>query len=190
MRELSPAAARTVLHTRQITCTGYEREDGLWEVEGRLCDVRTWAQDASFGAHPRAAGEPLHLMSLRLTLDDSFSIVGAEAVTHQAPYADCDGINASYAQLVGLRIEAGFTQAVKTRFRGALGCTHLTDLLGPMATTALQSIRPLMQRRRIARGEPPRDEGPNPRLMDSCYGLRRGGQPAIVRWGRVAERPD
>jgi hypothetical protein len=187
MKQLSEPAPRKALHTRQITCAGYEREDGLWEVEGRISDVRTWAQDGAFGSTPRPAGEPLHLMSLRLTLDDDFTIVAAEAVTHAAPYPDCQDINASYGQLVGLRIEAGFTQAVKKLLRGTQGCTHLTDLLGPVATTALQTINPIKFRRRLARGEPLPDEGPNPPLLNSCHGWRQGGQPAVVRWGRRAE---
>ena len=183
MRSLSDPGPRVPLHTRQITCAGYERPDGLWEIEGRLSDVRNHALDGSRGNRPRAAGEPLHLMSLRLRLDDTLLIVAAEAVTHQAPYEDCDQINAAYEALVGLRIEAGFNQAAKTRFRGRQGCTHLTDLLGPMATTALQTIRPAMERRRRERGEPALDEGPRPPLLDSCHALRSGGQAARVRWG-------
>lgn len=183
MRQLSPAAPRALLHTRQVQCTGWEREDGLWDVEGRLSDVRTHDLDDSRGNAARKAGEPIHLMSLRITLDDSFLIVGAEAVSHQVPYADCPKINDAYEQLVGLRIEAGFTQAVKLRFRGAAGCTHLTELLGPMATTALQAIRPAMERHRMARGEPGLNDGPRPALLDTCFGLRRGGQAAVVRWG-------
>lgn len=181
--ELSPAAPRKRLHSRQISCTGYEREDGLWEVEGRISDIRDWPQDGVLGGHARAAGEHLHLMSLRITLDSQFTIVAAQAVTHQAPYDECGGIAPSYGDLVGMRIEAGFSQAVKARFRGRLGCTHLTDLIGPVATTALQTIRPLMMRRAMARGEVPPDEGPKPALLDSCHGLRKGGQAAIVRWG-------
>ncbi|MGE0097422.1 MAG: DUF2889 domain-containing protein [Hydrogenophaga sp.] len=185
MRELPPAKPREQLHTRQVTCTGWAREDGLWEVEARLSDTRAYDMDPAFvrgNVAMRKAGDPIHLMSLRLALDDSFTIVEAQAVSHQVPYADCFDINPAYEQLIGLRIEAGFTQAVKTRFRGALGCTHLTELLGPLATTALQSIRPAMERRRHALGLPPAEEGPRPALLDSCFGLRKEGQPAIVRW--------
>lgn len=185
MKEVSAPAARSLLHTRQITCTGYERDDGLWEVEGRLSDVRTHDLGDTRGNHARVAGDPIHLMSLRLTIDDSLLIVQAQAVTHQGPYTDCEQINDAYRQLVGLRIEAGFNQTVKTRFRGNLGCTHLTDLLGPMATTALQTIHPARERRRALTGEPPLDEGPRPRLLDTCHALRRGGTAAIMRWGNV-----
>lgn len=186
MRELSPSKPREALHTRQITCTGWAREDGLWEVEARLSDARAYDMDPSFvrgNVAMRKAGDPIHLMSLRIALDDSFTIVEAEAVSHQVPYADCVDINATYKQLIGLRIQPGFNQAVKMRFRGALGCTHLTDLLGPLATTALQSIRPAMERRRYQQGLPPADDGPRPALLDSCHGLRKEGQPAIIRWG-------
>src|SRR5690606_38133646 len=113
-------------------------------IEATLSDARAYDLDAvrARGAHERAAGDPIHLMSLRLTVNDAFEIVGAEAVSHQVPYGDCENIGAAYGQLVGLRIEAGFHREVKSRFRGPLGCTHLTELLGPLATTALQPIRP------------------------------------------------
>ncbi|MDZ4358029.1 MAG: DUF2889 domain-containing protein, partial [Variovorax sp.] len=107
MRALSPAAPRRLLHTRQVHCTGWDRDDGLWEIEGRLSDVRTHDLDDSRGNAARKAGDPVHLMSLRVTLDDSFTIVAAEAVSHQTPYEDCPRINDAYGALVGMRIEAG-----------------------------------------------------------------------------------
>ena len=191
MRALSPAAPRKLLHTRQVQCTGWERDDGLWEIEGRLSDVRTHDLDDARGNAARKAGEPIHLMSLRIALDNSFIIVAAEAVSHQAPYEDCPRINDAYRQLVGMRIEAGFNHAVKTRFRGVQGCTHLTELLGPMATTAFQAINPATERRRVAQGLPAFADGPKPALLDTCHALRRGGPAAIVRWGCAGEKlPD
>jgi hypothetical protein len=186
MNELSPAAPRAQLHTRQVLCTGWEREDGLFDVEGRLSDVRARDQDGSRGAVPRKAGDPIHFMSLRLTLDDRFTVVAAEACTHQAPFPDCHEVGGLYERLVGLQIRAGFVRAVKERFGDALGCTHLTELLGPMATTAFQSIGPALERRRVARGEPLEDPNSMTRLLDTCHGLRRGGQPAVIRWGEPA----
>jgi hypothetical protein len=190
MKELSPAAPRKLLHTREVRCTGWERDDGLFDVEGRLSDVRTFDLDGSRGNAARKAGEPIHLMSLRITLDDCFTIIAAEAASHQVPYGDCVQINDAYAQLVGLRIEAGFLQAVRIRFRGTGGCTHLTELIGPMATTALQAIRPALERQRVAAGFPALNDGPKPALLDSCHGLRRGSQGAVMRWGRAGEKSD
>lgn len=183
MKALSPAAARALLHTRQVQCTGWEREDGLFDIEGRLSDVRAHDQDGLRGNVPRRAGDPVHLMTLRITLDAGFTIVDAEAVSHQVPFADCTGVNAAYRQLIGLQIRGGFSKAVKTLFAGEGGCTHLTELLGPMATTAFQAIGPAMERRRQARGEPMDDPGSAKRLLGSCRGLRRGGDAAVIRWG-------
>lgn len=183
MKELSPAAPRALLHTRQVQCTGWEREDGLFDIEGRLSDVRTHDVDDSRGNAARKAGEPIHLMSLRLTLDEKLTIVAAEAVSHQVPYADCNATNAFYGQLVGMQIKGGFSKAVKAMFAGEAGCTHLTELLGPMATTAFQALGPAMERRRVRRGEPLEDPNALKRLINSCHGLRQGGHAAVIRWG-------
>jgi len=181
--DFGAAAPRKLMHTRQISCNGYQREDGLWDVEGQLADTRTWAAESRLGGAARAAGEPLHHMSLRLTLDDNFTILAAQALTQAAPYSECADISTRYAQLVGMRIEAGFSQAVKKMYRGASGCTHITDLIGPVATTALQMMRPLLLRRPATPGQSGPEDAPVPPLLDSCWGLRRGGQAAIVRWG-------
>ena len=37
---LSPAAPREHIHTRTVTCRGYRRKDGLWDIEGHLVDVK------------------------------------------------------------------------------------------------------------------------------------------------------
>jgi len=187
MRELSAPKPRKLLHTRQVQCTGWEREDGLFDIEGRMSDVRTTDQLPTRGNFLRKAGEPIHLISLRITLDDTYTIVDAEACSHQVPFTDCVETNETYRQLVGLQIKGGFNKAVKDRFGGALGCTHLTELLGPMATTAFQTLAPALERRREARGEPADDPRSLDRLLDSCHGLRRGGQPAIIRWGERAK---
>lgn len=189
MRELSPPVARQLRHTRTVEMTGYERGDGLWDIEGRLSDVRTYdlSDERARGARARNAGDPIHLLSLRLTFNDDLEIVAAEAASHQVPYADCEQVGANYAKLVGLKVAPGFNQAVRARFKGALGCTHLTELVGPLATAAWQTIRPALDFRREQGGEPLRPEGANPVLLDSCHALRRGGEPAIVRWGAIAK---
>jgi hypothetical protein len=49
-------------------------------------------------------------------------------------------VEAGYRKLIGLRIEPGFNNTVKRLFRGTLGCTHVTELLPPMASTAFQVL--------------------------------------------------
>ena len=42
---LSAPVARQHLHTRRVTCTGYFREDGLFDIEGQITDEKTYEQD-------------------------------------------------------------------------------------------------------------------------------------------------
>jgi hypothetical protein len=64
---------------------------------------------------------------------------------------------------------------VKQLLGGAEGCTHLVELMGPLATTAFQTIsssrgREKRERERQARGEPPAQTG-NLRLalLATCH---------------------
>ncbi|MFQ5955759.1 MAG: DUF2889 domain-containing protein, partial [Kiloniellales bacterium] len=77
---LSPAAAREPMHTRQIECRGYRRQDGLWDIEGHLTDEKSYAFHNQWRGEI-ASGEPVHDMWLRLTVDDDLLIHEAEATT-------------------------------------------------------------------------------------------------------------
>ena len=39
---LSTSAPRQLMHNRAIECRGYQREDGLWDIEGHLVDTKTY----------------------------------------------------------------------------------------------------------------------------------------------------
>ena len=39
---LSPPAPRTHIHTRTVTVMGYEREDGLFDIEAQMTDTKTY----------------------------------------------------------------------------------------------------------------------------------------------------
>lgn len=134
----APAVARKHLHTRNVVCEGFLRDDDLWEIDGWMTDVKTF----NFPNRDRveiAAGEPLHGMGIRITFDDRMTIVDAVAVTDFSPFRICPNITPKYKELIGMRMVAGFTRAVKEKFGGVSGCTHLMELLGPIATTAFQT---------------------------------------------------
>ena len=137
-----PTADREPIHTRHVECRGYRRRDGRWDVEGHLTDVKAYDFDTTERGHV-AAGEPIHEMWLRLTIDDEFLIHEAEASTDHAPYTVCPQAAPSMARMKGVRIAAGWRREIAKRLGGTLGCTHLRELLGPMATTAFQTIAPL-----------------------------------------------
>ncbi|MEQ8806009.1 MAG: DUF2889 domain-containing protein [Rhodospirillales bacterium] len=139
---LSKPAARKHIHTRDIKCLGFERDDGLGDIEGRLSDTQTY----TFVNHDRggiAAGEPIHDMLSRLTLTGDMVVTAAEASTESSPFSMCGDVTQSFSQLVGLKVGPGWRRAVSEAMGGVHGCTHLRDLLmGPIAVTAFQTIFP------------------------------------------------
>jgi len=136
---LSPPIGRQHLHTRRVVCQGFFRDDGLWDIEGRITDEKSY-EHANEWRGPLKPGDFVHDMSIRLTIDHSFTIVDAEAVTDKSPYSMCGDIAPAFKKLVGLRIGGGFHRAVRERLGGIHGCTHIVELLGPVATTAFQTV--------------------------------------------------
>lgn len=174
---LSPAQPRDHIHTRTVECRGYRRADGLWDIEGHITDRKTY----DFHSEERGevtAGTPVHDMWLRLTVDDNLTVQAVEAVTDYAPYPSvCPHIAPDYQKIVGLRIGPGWSRAIKERMGGVHGCTHLSELLGPVATTAFQTVFPLRAReerdRRRASGEPEPQKFP---LLNTCHAFRADGE--------------
>ena len=175
---LSPPVGRQHLHTRRVTCQGFYRDDGLWDIEGRIVDTKTYDHGNEWRGTIKP-DEPVHDMSIRLTLDHRFTIVDVEAVTDASPYRICGDIAPNFRKLIGVRVGPGFTRAVKQRLGGVHGCTHLVELLGPMATTAFQTAgskkaNELQLAHRLKIGKPPRPRDPNqpprkPYMLDNCY---------------------
>jgi hypothetical protein len=174
-----PAAVvdRKLLHTRKVVVEGFERADGLWDIEGWLTDIKTYG----FPNRDRGeikAGEPLHGMGLRITVDAELTIHDAVAAMEHSPFRMCGDITPVFEQLKGMKIRPGFTRAVKEKFGGVKGCTHLVELMGPIATTAFQT---LVAKRfeRLAR-ESAAERATPPRMMDSCHTWSADG-PVIER---------
>ena len=136
---LSPPVARQQLHTRRVVCQGFFRGDGLWDIEGRITDEKSY-EHANEWRGPLAPGDFVHDMSIRLTLDHKLTIVDVEAVTDKSPYRVCGDIAPDFRKLIGLRIGGGFHREVRARLGGVHGCTHIVELLGPVATTAFQTV--------------------------------------------------
>ncbi len=172
---LSDPAPREAVHTRHVVCRGYRREDGMWDVEGHLTDTKTYDFDSQFRGTV-VAGMPVHDMWVRLTIDDGLVIRDVEAVTDASPFPICPAITANFARLKGVSIRPGFFNKVKELLGGVEGCTHLVEMLGPMATTAYQTIYPYRDRMKRMRGEEPRPPDVKPRFLDSCHGWSSRGE--------------
>jgi len=138
--DLSPPAERKLTQTRSIVCTGYAREDGLWDIEAHLVDTKPFdVNQPRFGV-PKPAGHPLHEMKIRLTIDGEMTIHGAEAVTIHAPFEPCAVPPTVFPKLEGLSFKKGWKQDVAKVMGGTKGCTHLRELLGVLATVSYQTV--------------------------------------------------
>ncbi|WP_417581899.1 DUF2889 domain-containing protein [Nitrincola sp.] len=139
---LSKPVRRKLHHRRQIVCEGYEREDGLWDIEARMTDKKTNTLDNPERGGFVAAGEYFHDIRMRLTLDRSLKIHQVEASMDATPFQMCPGIVAVYKRLEGTRIGSGWHRKALELTGGVQGCTHLNELLKPLTTTAIQTLWP------------------------------------------------
>lgn len=171
---LSPPVARQHLHTRTVTCQGFRRDDGLWDIEGHMTDIKTYDFPNRDRGGAIKAGEPIHEMWVRVTLDDDLVIQDIEVRTDHAPFTICPDITPVFDELKGIGMSRGFLREVRQRFSGRNGCTHIVELFAPMATAAFQTIVPLLRRERGA--------NQRPGIIDTCHALAADGDVVKAEW--------
>ncbi len=137
---LSPSASRTLHHTRRVTYHGYERADGLWDIEGELHDSKTYATDSLTGAPALPAGEPVHSMAIRATIDLSLVVHSIEVCMDAFPLQQCPRAQAALQGMVGCSMARGWRKSIDAQLGGVASCTHLRELLFNMATAAFQTL--------------------------------------------------
>ncbi|MEJ8858234.1 DUF2889 domain-containing protein [Variovorax robiniae] len=177
----TPTPSRRLLHTREIVCQGYLRDDGLLDVESTMRDISPDGSDLFFKRLGR--GEDLHRMRIVMTVDSDMVIRAMQVQTQAAPTPYCAEGNAIYDKLVGQKIGPGFTKRVRNLVGGNRGCTHLTELIGPAATTAIQSLYALGRERGNLRTlHAGVGALPKPSLADTCQAYRSDGEALKVIW--------
>jgi hypothetical protein len=175
---LSPPAPRTLRHTRTITVQAYAREDGLWDLDASIRDVKV--RDIVLASGLREGGEPVHDLKLRVTIDRALQIIDAEAASDAVPYPGfCDTIGPAYKKLVGLSLLKHFRLHLKDRLSGVLGCTHLTELAQVLPTAAIQAYANEVFQTRDGVDADGIDE--KPFQIDRCHALRADG-PAVATY--------
>lgn len=141
----SSVIGRQQFHTRRIVCEAFERSDGLWDIEGNMVDTKTYDTDRG------KAGNALHNMWVRLTIDTDFVIRDIEAAMDAFPQQTCPFAVDPMKDLIGIKIGGGWQREVRARIGASLGCTHLRELLAPMATTAMQAMGGVLRSRGTGR---------------------------------------
>ena len=177
------AALRRHMHTRRIECQGFLREDGMWDIEAVIVDTKTYDVDNRWRGI-LTPGVPIHNMGLRLTIDENFEVQAVATTMDDQPHRSCHEVLDAYQKLIGLRIGPGWNRKVKELLGGIQGCTHLVELLGPIATVAFQTTSGQVAREVAHQAHPDRypsvepDPNQRPFMLDSCHTWRSDG-PAV-----------
>ena len=163
---------REEIHHRTVDVRFYKRADGLYEVEGRLVDTKSHPFRRQLADEDMAPGTALHDITVTLVLDDALVVHEAHATMSTTPFGVCGGAAQTLAPLKGIGMGSGWNKRVRELLGGSACCTHIVELLGPMATTAFQGLAP----QRLAQMNDPAHERQREAKVDSCYayGAQRG----------------
>jgi hypothetical protein len=172
------------LHFRRIDMRGFRRSDGLYEIEGRVTDRKPYDFVPGGGGRPVPANEPIHDMGVRIVFDDEMLVHDVQTFSEAYPYAACPGGGQALQSLKGARISSGWSREVRSRLSGAKSCTHLVELLIPLATAAIQSLSVVKRNR-----PEPLDATGRPRKIDSCYAYAAEGELVRIHWPQFHRSP-
>jgi hypothetical protein len=193
--ELPAAAEREALHTRRYDFRGYRREDGLFDIEGRMVDTKDYAFPNEWRGLVKP-GEPVHDMIIRLTLDDHFVVQDIAAVTAASPFEICSAITPAFSALKGTTVAKGWSRSLRAHFSGVHGCTHHVEMLRAMGTVAFQTIYGWREKARRESGVSQIDgppaaalPGKRPAFLDTCHALASDGEVVKSHWPQFYTKP-
>jgi len=183
MKNSSPSSfdgvEREPLHLRKLDMRGFKRSDGLYEVEGHLQDTKSHPFIHPVPGRSVAEGDFVHDMGVRIIFDETMLVHDVQTYTLSAPYQPCKNGGEALSAIKGLRMAGGWSREVNARLRGATSCTHLRELLIPLATVAYQTLGFLYLQ------QPDRlDANGRPKAIDSCYAYAADGDVVATRWPR------
>jgi hypothetical protein len=172
---LPPAAPRRKMHARTIVCEGFARDDGLWDIEGRIVDTKEYRYTEPYrGARP--TGTHVHDMVVRLTIDGDMTvrdIAARHGLLAVAPTAlKAPG---AFRQLIGASVGPGWRKRVQAAAGGVAGCTHVREMLPQMATVAFQTVNGWPQDAEGA-SQAYRFDTEEGKFVDGCIGWSRDGE--------------
>lgn len=182
---MSEEITRVELHRRAIDMRGFRRSDGLYELEGRVVDTKPMDFSPGGFMPDIPAGTAIHNMGVRLVFDAELIVVDVTTFMDAHPYPECQGGGAALAAMRGVRIGGGWSREVRERLNGPCSCTHLRELLIPMATAAYQTLSVERQHR------PPRLAADGrPAQIDTCHAYAADSPLVRRRWPGLARQED
>lgn len=183
---LTSPVSREPLHHRAIDMHGYRRSDGLYDIEGRISDIRSCDFSPEVGRTVKA-NTPLHDMWVRLVVDLDMQIHAVEAVTDASPFPECPSAAPNLQVLKGVNLGKGWRKAISEKLAGTDGCTHLKELLNAIGSAAYQTMAPILRARvaesaESAKGVEPKAANVRPPMLDSCYAMSTERAVVLRKW--------
>src|SRR5690606_22495146 len=131
---------------------------------------RDWSSDV-------CSSDLIHDMSVRLTLDDTFTVVDIEVTTDASPFTICPNVAPNFKVIKGERIKKGWHQRLKDLLGNTKGCVHLVEMIGAMGTVAFQTMY-------HARAEAQAEKAgmQRPGILDTCHALASDGPVVKEHW--------
>ena len=165
---LPPPSPRKLSHTRTVVYQGFDREDGLWDIEAELTDVKTFdfqvPNEVTFRAN-----EPIHGLKIRVTLNAQLVIQDVVTSMDRIPHPECAGAPHGMHKLIGCTMGPGWRKVINQHVGGTDGCTHLREMLANMATAAYQTVPASRWHRRELAGLPQPEITKPPFHLGQCH---------------------
>ncbi|VWX61857.1 conserved hypothetical protein [Burkholderiales bacterium 8X] len=167
------------MHLRRLEMRAWARDDGLWDVEAHLRDEKPFDY-IDPGRGLQKAGDPVHDMRLRLTVDDERVIRDIEVDMNAVPFGTCHEVTNSLRPLIGERVGPGWRALLK-RIPHSATCTHIHELLVPLATVVHQGMALGRDGEGRVALEPDPTLEKKPFFVDDCHSWRADGA-AVARF--------
>ena len=170
-----PKSPRKAAHSRTIHLQAYERQDGLWDLEALIEDLK--AEPFTSPASHFDCGVPIHLMAMRITINQNMDVLEAEASMQRMPFSTiCPEAEVSVERLVGANLLKGFRKEISKRIPSYERCSHLSELATLLPTLAVQTMMP---RRNASEENNP--SAPRPLKIGGCHAWREDG-PLVLKY--------
>ena len=119
---LPPAQPRTPCHTRDVVYRGFQREDRLWDIEAEMRDTKTHPMVIP-GEGIWQPGEPIHRLSIRVTIDTGFVVRAIAVAMDDVPHPECPTAQAPMQKMIGCTMGPGWRHAIQRNLDFTLGET-------------------------------------------------------------------
>jgi hypothetical protein len=173
------AVRRREMHMRRIEMRAFARDDGLWDIEAHLRDEKPY-EYIDPGRGLQKAGDAVHDIWLRLTVDDDRIIRDIAVEMGSMPFGTCHEVKDSLRPLIGERVGRGWRQILK-RIPRHQTCAHVHELLVPLATVVHQGMALGREPDGKVAMQPDPALEMQPFFVDDCHSWRIDG-PVVAKF--------